>query len=108
MINIEMMHEPYYALRLVNIVLALVCVVWLIFKANKFWDKYNHATKAYVISLGTFALTVLYGTAEVLAQGGVPGGYRLILTTLALLCMIYALWHTKGQLVHWKHHKDGE
>lgn len=95
--------DLYYAVRLVNIGLAMICVVWLLFKANRFWEIYTHETRAYVISLGLFSITVLYGTAEVLYEHG-GGGYRVFLTTAALSCLIYALWHTKGRTAIWHRH----
>lgn len=99
-----MSENLYYVVRLVNIGLAMICVVWLLFKANRHWSIWGHETKAYVTSLGFFALTVLYGTAEVLVEH-VQGGPRVFLTTIALGCLSYALWHTKGRTISWHFHR---
>lgn len=81
--------------RAINLVLAMICFIWLLLKASKYWSAYHGPTKLYIVALLGFTLSMLYGSGEALALH-VEGGSRIYLATASVVCMLYALWKTRG------------
>lgn len=90
------MDELLTAVRILNVVLGLACVLLCVTKASAHWGRYNTTARAFTMSLTLFSLAAAWSAGEQLALE-IPPGSRTPVMTLGLLALMYALWRTRGQ-----------
>lgn len=75
--------------RMLNIILALVCIVMLVRKYIKHWDRYQVKTKDYWWVLMSWSLAVLFTSIEVLLE--LDTQIRVFFTCFSMILMIKVL-----------------
>jgi predicted nucleic-acid-binding protein len=90
------MDTAFLVFRLLNIALGLLCLFLCLTKASRHWGQFNPTAKGFVMSLTVFSFATVWGTGEQIAQGVEPGS-RVLIASVALINLLYALWSTRGQ-----------
>ena len=79
----------YSAWRVLNIILAVVAGALIAFKAGRMWAFLDVQSRFLYMGAFFTCLTIVWSLVEILVMG-VPGGPRVVITTLPLIWLIIA------------------